>query len=265
MENWYYNAIESISNTLNSVSMYLNNLYNTYYETINNALSAITNKFAELAQNIVEWSRPYRAIQTLADCQYVFWDYLDKEFIDTVLESKNINKTLRILNSKSNFACARDIISKCLESSHIKPYEKLFFQSVNAFEQGNNELSILGFISIIDGLLSDVSYNSTTSVYKRADAILNKIENSEAIENDDYAILSLVMTFRDTMESFSKNEPFDNPEPKILNRHWIMHGRSRRRKTKLDCIKMIRFIYAIILIDELSKKEEDNIEYMVNK
>lgn len=255
MENWYYNAIESISNTLNTFSVYLNNLYSTYYETINNALSAITNKFAELAKNIEEWSRPYRAIQTLANSQYVFWDYLDEVFIDTVLESKNINKTLRILNSKANYAETMNIISKCLESSHIKPYEKLFLQSVNAFKHGDNELSILGFISIIDGLLSDVSYNSTTSVYKRADAILNKIENSEAIENDDYAILSLVMTFRDTMESFSKNESFDNPEPKNLNRHWIMHGRSRRRKTKLDCIKMIRFIYGIILIDKLTREE----------
>jgi metal-dependent hydrolase (beta-lactamase superfamily II) len=86
------------------------------------------------------------------------------------------------------------------------------------------------------------------------------LEDNEEIENDEFSVFALLITFRETMESFSRNSDFKKKEPKNLNRHWIMHGRSRRRKTKLDCIKTIRFIYGIILIDELSKKDEfDNI------
>ena len=89
---------------------------------------------------------------------------------------------------------------------------------------------------------------------------MRKLEDNEEIENDEFSVFALLITFRETMESFSHNSDFKKKEPKNLNRHWIMHGRSRRRKTKLDCIKTIRFIYGIILIDELSKKYEfDNI------
>jgi len=34
-----------------------------------------------------------------------------------------------------------------------------------------------------------------------------------------------------------------------------MHGRSKKKKTRLDGIKLINFLYGIILIDELVKKE----------
>ena len=62
------------------------------------------------------------------------------------------------------------------------------------------------------------------------------------------------------MQTFSTNQyKFDDPEPKILNRHWIMHGRSLRRKTKLDCVKMIRFIYGIILLDEIAQQYEKEV------
>ena len=54
--------------------------------------------------NLQKWSRPYNAIRRLADCQYVFWDYLNEEQIDLILESSNINKTLRELNLKSKYA-----------------------------------------------------------------------------------------------------------------------------------------------------------------
>lgn len=65
-----------------------------------------------------------------------------------------------------------------------------------------------------------------------------------------------MLTFEKTMELFSTNFDFKGEEPKELNRHWIMHGRSRRRKTEHDCVKLIYFIYGILLIDEFGKKEE---------
>ena len=260
MNDWRSSYFNGLTNVLNNFSTYINNFYNNYYESIRETINAITGRFTELALNLQKWSRPYNAIRRLADCQYVFWDYLNEEQIDLILESSNINKTLRELNLKSKYADIKGIAQNCLEKPHLKPYEKLFIQSMVAFDEGNSELSILGFISIIDGLLSDVSNDATPKIFQRADAILRKIEDNEEIENDEFSVFALLITFRETMESFSHNSDFKKKEPKNLNRHWIMHGRSRRRKTKLDCIKTIRFIYGIILIDELSKNDEfDNI------
>lgn len=254
MNDWRSPYFDGITKMLNGFSTYIHSFYNNYYESIRETINAITGRFEELALNLQKWARPYNAIKKLADCQYVFWDYIDDEKVDLIIDSSNINKTLRELNIKSNFADIKDIAQRCLEKSHIKPYEKLFLQSMDAFENGNSELAILGFISIIDGLLSDVSNDTTPKIFQRADAILRKIEEDEDIDNDEFSVFALLITFRETMESFSHNSDFKKKEPKNLNRHWIMHGRSRRRKTKLDCIKTIRFIYGIILIDELSKK-----------
>ena len=257
MENQHLSPIEGITTALNVLSSYLNSYYNTYYESITTTLNVVANKFAEIAQSMGKWSRQYSAVQKLADNQYVYWDYLDDKTIEIILNSENMNKTLREMNEKCNFKITKEIVNKCLESSYIEPYSKLFFQSINAFENGNCELSVLGLISIIDGLLSDVSNNDTVKIFKRADYIIKKIEDDEDIEDDEISVFMLVMTFRGTMESFSDNSDFSKKEPKNLNRHWIAHGRSRKRRTKLDCIKMIRFIYGIILIDEFSRKETE--------
>ena len=62
-------------------------------------------------------------------------------------------------------------------------------------------------------------------------------------------MFSLFYTFNKTVEIFTANSDFHGKEPKGLNRHWIAHGRSRRKKTKLDCVKLINLVYGIILID----------------
>ena len=228
---------------------------NEIIEPIQKAVNILYNSFSKIAKEIVEWARPYKVVLLLGENQYIYWDYLDDIIMDKILNSNNINKTLREINKAKNFADIHDIILQCEKSVWIVPYKKLFKQSVKAFMNCDNELALFGFIAIIDGLLSDVSKNSTTGIFKRIDPILKKLEEREVIGNDEYAELVFLMTFRDTMESFSKNITFESKEPKNLNRHWIMHGRSRRRKTRLDCIKMIRFIYSIILLDKFSQKE----------
>lgn len=257
MNNWNFPKFEGVTAFLNELSASINSFCVAYLDTIQNTLNSITIRFAEIAQNLSEWSRPYRAIEKLGENQYVYWDYLNYETIDILLQSNNVNKTMRELNSKKNYADIKALALKCNQSSRMIPYQKMFKQAMEAFENGNNDLALLGFLSIIDGLLTDISDNVTTSIFKRADPILRKLEDSEAIENSEYAELTLLITFRDTMESLSANSDFTQKEPKNLNRHWIMHGRTRRRKTKLDCVKMIRFIYGIILIDELSRKEAE--------
>ena len=262
MDNWNFPKFEGLTASLNALSTSISAFRATYFDTIRESitgvLTAISDRFAELSKSLSEWSRPYRAIKKMGENQYVYWDYLDDEMIDLILQSKNVNKTLRELNSHKGFADIKFVASECLESPRMVPYQKMFKQSMDAFENGSNELALLGFISIIDGLLSDVSNKITaTSICGRANSILEKLENSEAVEYNDYAELALLITFRDSMEVLGADSRFNQKEPKALNRHWIMHGRSRRKKTKLDCVKMIRFIYGIILLDEFSRKEAE--------
>lgn len=196
-------------------------------------------------------SRPLIVIEKLGKAQFVQWDYLSDEFIDAILSSNNVNKTLREFFVKSKFKSVDTTIAKCKANSYLHKYMRLFEQSIISFKNSQNDLAVVGFTSIFDGLLSDISGNPTHSLPPRLKAIDTKLEREEYLDNNEYAILALSITFQKAVESFSSPSPFTQKEPKGLNRHWIAHGRSMRRKTKLDCIKLINLIYGLLLINEL--------------
>lgn len=213
-------------------------------------------RISTFAQSMAAAFRPLTAIEKLGNVQYVYWDFLTQDLTDAIINSENINKTLRELCAKNKFHKANETIQKCREHILLKPYERIFSQSIVAYREKQYDLATIGMLSIIDGLLSDVSGDAATSMYKRVDAILKKADETEIIESNDVAILALAWTVEKAVESLSTNQyPFSGKEPKNLNRHWIMHGRSHRRKTQLDCIKLINLIYGIVLVDEFNKME----------
>ncbi len=216
-------------------------------------------KIDNIIAGFKEASRLLIVTEKLGDAQFVQWNYLSEELIDTVLSSNNTNKTLRHLLLTDKFKSINVTIEKCMANSYLHKYMRLFEQSVSTFKSGQSDLAVIGFTSIIDGLLSDLSGIETTSIAKRSSTILSKLEENEFVDSDEYALLTLMLTFQRTISSFSASSDFSKKEPKGLNRHWIMHGRSHRRKTKLDCVKLINLIYGIILIDEFGKKGPDSI------
>ena len=124
--------------------------------------------------------------------------------------------------------------------------------------KGHNDLAVTGFTSVFDGLLSDISHNSTTNLKNRIDVIKKKIEKDETLDHDEYATLSLAITLEKALDSFSAFSDFSKKEPKELNRHWIAHGRSTRKRTKLDCVKMINLIAGLLLINDLESMSNNN-------
>ena len=143
-------------------------------------------------------------------------------------------------------------------SKVMQKHKRLYSQSVNAFRNGDSDLAVTGFTSVLDGLLADISGNVTSSLKPRIDVIKQKLDNDELLNHDEYAILTLSMTLEKTLDSFSAHSDFNGKEPKGLNRHWIAHGRSTRKKTKLDCVKMINLIYGLLLIEDLESAVSDN-------
>ena len=107
-------------------------------------------------------------------------------------------------------------------------------------------------------VLSEATQNPTHSPKERCNAILDKLMDLDDIADEEYATLTLFMTFNAMVKSFYKTISFSDPEPRFLNRHWIMHGRIQREMTRLDCIKLLRFLYGIILIDYIDAINPDS-------
>lgn len=208
---------------------------------------------SRLATSFSMFVRPLSAIKIMGEAQFVYWDVMDQQLIDELIESNNPNKTLRAFVSKNKFAYVNSTIDKCINNPKMQKHLRLFTQSVNAFQRGDSDLAVNGFTSVLDGLLSDITGKPTHRLQPRIDAIEAKLEKDDVLDNEECAMLTLALTLHETMGSFSAPAPFDQPEPKCLNRHWIAHGRSHRKKTKLDCVKLINLIYGLLLINEVEE------------
>lgn len=212
-------------------------------------------RFRAIAPKLAETMRPITAINRLGEAQYVYWDFIPQDFMDDVFASVNINKTLQAFERKNKFKKSDGVISKCLQHPFIIPSKRVFKQTVEVYHNGQYDLAVIGLIAVIDNVLSEASSNFTHKSLDRCEVILDKIEKNDALDSDEYAILALELTFQAVFNSLYKTIPFSDKEPVYLNRNWIMHGRAKKKKTRLDCIKLIYFLYGIILIDELSSKE----------
>ena len=221
-------------------------------------LFEITAKYREQVTNalagMAELARPITAVRIMGESQFVYWDRINDQLINELIESNNPNKVLRAFVSKDNFACVDSTIDKCISNPKMHKYLRLFSQSATAFHNGDSDLAVTGFTSVLDGLLSDISGKTTHKLPPRIKAIEEKLEKDELLDNEEYVMLTLAITFHKAMETFSASAPFDEKEPKGLNRHWIAHGRSQRKKTKLDCVKLINLIYGLLLINEVEEK-----------
>ena len=206
---------------------------------------------AEIGQTLLHVSHRLSAIERMGDAQFVLWDYITDEYVDAIVDAENINKILRVHMLRDHFSKVNRTIDKTLSSTVMQKHKRLYAQSVKAFQNGASDLAVTGFTSVFDGLLTDISGKTTSRLGPRIDVIKKKLDNDELLDHDEYATITLAMTLEKTLDSFSAPSDFKGKEPKGLNRHWIAHGRSTRKKTKLDCVKMINLIFGLLLIEEL--------------
>ena len=207
------------------------------------------NKAIDNMPDFLELTRPISAISVLGDAQFVTWEFMHKPFVDEVLESHNINKTLRLYYEKEHYQSVFETAEKCKGHPIIGSNKKVYEQAISAFRAGHTDIAVIGLTATLDGALSVASEKLITSIPKRVEEFLNKIRTKKTVTPREISIFSLLSTFQKSMAIFGADSDFHKPEPKNLNRHWIAHGRSYRKKTKLDCVKLIHMLYAIILLD----------------
>ena len=133
---------------------------------------------------------------------------------------------------------------------------RLFCESVQAFNNNQYSLAVVGFTAVLDHVISISSgLINSTNFKDRCNKIFKRIEanNHNAIDNmleTDYYLLAY---YSKVITEFSKHYKFTENEPSQLNRNWISHGNSQRFYSKLDCIKIANMILATIRLGQLSQ------------
>lgn len=222
--------------------------YNDVLQPIVEASKQFDESFKQLTASI-KVPDSLKVVEKMKSSQYVYWDYLGSVFVDDAIHSFDFDMFLLDCESENNYGKSKQLINECSTHPFLQPYSVLFTQAIQSYRNEQYNIAAVGFTAIIDAVLSEATKNPTHKPKERCNTILEKLMADEYVADEEYATLTLFMTFNAMVESFYETIPFSDPEPVFLNRNWIMHGRIKRELTKLDCIKLIRFLYGIILID----------------
>lgn len=233
--------------------------YNEVFKPLQDFGREIQAKLANISEVASAAFKPLVVADNLGKHQYVIWEYMTPEFVDTIYKSSNVDKELRLMYEKDKYKLFYSLSKECinyLDGNNAR----ILSQAIDSFSIKNYDLCAIGITVVIDGELSVVTGNPGTNIKRRIEPLLEKLDDDEVLSDDEYSLFSLYLTVDATMKTFAASSNFGNEkEPQYINRHWTMHGRTERRKTKMDCVKLLRFLYAIILLDKIEK--EDTFEF----
>lgn len=203
------------------------------------------------------------AINKLIENHIVFTDYLSNEFAREIFWAENVDLTISEYYFGDGHQSINAVISRCKDSELLRQYNDLFGQIIAAYRNKHYQLACLGLYAIIDGSMSLISEDNTTSFKSRISKIKRKIGEKVELNDVDRRFLCIYSALKSFDQSAFCNSSFYNGEPDCVNRHWDMHGRTRRSHTELDFLKVLLWVDALVYIDGLNRCSNGDAEEMV--
>ena len=112
--------------------------------------------------------------------------------------------------------------------------------------------------SLVDGVLSDVeSTMNSTSFEKRLNSIEKKVMEKSELDEFDIRLICIVESIDKFNSSIFAFSDFSQKEPDILNRNWLLNGRTRREYSQYDFLKILLWLDALIFLDKINSEHEE--------
>lgn len=214
-------------------------------------------KIQEYIDGIEKLAYWQNAVDKLTESQIVFTEPMSGEIIDRINKAKSAENFILEYYSENGSERLEKLIGRCGSAKEVLAYKKLYPQVVVASEMECYQLACLGLFTLEDGILADVTNEpKNTNFNNRIKKLENKINDKIPLSDIDLQILEIIVTFDKFKETTFGNSNFNEAEPNYLNRHWTLHGRSRREYTKLDFIRMLLSLDALIFMMNLTEQPE---------
>lgn len=228
------------------------------YLQIFQKISEATAPFVDVLQSFASASAKvavkYRAIQKLGNSQLIWFNDLEDTLVNDILSESCTDTIITQHLEETSYKEIDRIIAESRKSILLKEKKTLFSHSIGAYRKNHYDLACIGFIGIIDYLMSKTSGDISTSSKKHIQIILEKMKTDEVLDSFEFSFFATFLSFEVVIKSLFSFSDFSEMEPEDLNRHWIAHGRTQKEYTKLDCVKLINLIYALLLIGSIQVK-----------
>ena len=231
-------------------------IYNQFFSPLTDWFEKNRDILIMVREAFLNASLIFKAAKRLGENQFVFWEEIDNTLAIQLIDTESVDDIMLNFYQSESFARVNDTIALCLNCNLISNRKKLFLQTVKAYNENQFNLAVVGFMSIIDGVISEASSDNRATFNGKFDKIKNKITLEQALTKEEISFIVLLSTIEETYSTMFGFSNFENTEPNYINRHWIVHGRTTREYDKIDCIKVLNMLYGIILIDKLAREEE---------
>lgn len=222
------------------------------YAEFLNSLRPKIESYRPALERIAEAAEAFETLDKLAGNQYVLWKPLSREL---VAEIKNAATPEEIDAVIERYLENDDVGAIQLCRAYFEG-DLLFQETGTAFNMGLYNVAIVGFMAVFDRVMSECSGLLNDMSYRRRIEELDKRINAKGdiyiddLETKDYL---LFITYFEAVKGIGVGSHFDKDEPLRLSRPWVVHGRSNRNYTRLDCIKVANMIYGTIRMGEIGK------------
>lgn len=216
-------------------------------------ITSIADSLKRFAKAVNHVEKRYNAIRKLVENQYVFTDPITDELIEIILNTDKIDTEIEIYYTKNNSKHLEELIGRCKESLMDNYNYELFIQSIEAYKSNSFQLACVGLFVITDGLLSIVSEQISPSFTRRLNTIKNKFDEATELEPIDQKIVCISLALEKIDVSIFATHDFREDELDCVNRHWTLHGRSKREYLITDVIKILLWIDALLFIQNFDQ------------
>ena len=228
----------------------------TWYEENADIISSYLLAFAEFG----EWSV---ATNKLIENQFVFTDNLTPALAHEIYQGADVEEVMTRYYFDNDGQNMEKLIQRCKYSNYIREYRELYHQILNAYDREDYLLACIGLFSLVDGLLAECSgMIEQTGFKKRLARISDKLADKVVLNEIDKKTICIYEAFKKFDCSVFNDSVFSDKEPPMVNRHWDVHGRTHRKHTRIDFLKVLLWLDAVIYLHDkstqLEGKEEDD-------
>lgn len=177
--------------------------------------------------------------------------FVSDDEVEEILSPEAIDKAILSYLENTNFRMTKKAISIIEEELMVDP---LWKQSLDAYRRDDYALSILGFAALTDRLLSKYSGMDDTGIKIRVNQLIERAKDRQ-LDDQEAAEVFLINTYEHCADVYGLACRFNDNEPAMLNRHWLMHGRRTIPVTKLDCVKLLHILYGTIATGRMCDSE----------
>ena len=161
---------------------------------------------------------------------------------------------LKSFFSYDNYSPLELMKKRILDSSISDGLKEMVRECGKAFECKLYIVTANSLVAAIEGLLSEFSDNKSTIDMKK---VVQK-QVDEFPEDGNKLMKYTWYSYKNFVDNLYSKSDFNSYEPNMVNRHWLLHGRSNYDIKEIDCLRLFNAIDSLCFMINKEKEESNN-------